>query len=84
MYIGSPDNNEGVIGFGADFAQSGGAVTSYTAKDTSAGVMRVDNGALYYYADTGLTAGNSFTPTQRFLVEANGNTTIGGTLSVAG
>jgi hypothetical protein len=79
FYLGSADSNEGILSFGADFTQSGGAVNSWIAKETSTGIIRVDNGELNYYTNTGLTPGNTFTPISRFTILGNGNVGIGTT-----
>ncbi len=77
LYVASPDSNEGVFGFGAGLSFSGGAITSYTAKETSAGVLRIDDGELNYYTDSALTIGNTYTPTSVFTISASGDIGIG-------
>ncbi|MCG2700532.1 hypothetical protein L6274_05805, partial [Candidatus Parcubacteria bacterium] len=81
IYIGAinegSDENEGIFGFGVDFIDSGGVVTSWIARSTSAGIIRVDSGELNYYADTSLTPGNTFSPTAHFTIQSDGDVGIG-------
>ncbi len=90
MYFISPEVNEGAIGFGVDMeTQSSSAIDVFTAKNSSAGLVRVDNGEFTWNADTGLTADTTYTPTERFRITATGNVGIGTTnptakLDVAG
>lgn len=80
MYIGNVDEgnngNEGVISMGADFTYNSGGINTWTARSTSFGGIRVDNGELNYYADTSLTNGNTFTPTSRLTIQQGGNVGI--------
>ncbi|MBI5133763.1 MAG: hypothetical protein HZA81_00005, partial [Candidatus Taylorbacteria bacterium] len=71
--------NEVAISIGASFGFAGGNVASWTAGDTSFGAFHVDNGSLNYYADSGLTIGNTFTPTSRLFVGASGSVGVGTT-----
>ena len=81
IYIGAVDEgseeNEGIFGFGVDFTDSGGVITSWIARSTSAGILRVDGGELNYYANTGLTPGNTFSPTAYFTIQSDGDIGIG-------
>jgi hypothetical protein len=65
-YFGTPDSNELVIGIGTDFVYAAAAVTTWTPKETSAGVIRIDNGTFEYYADSGLTVDVPYSPTRQF------------------
>lgn len=76
---GTNSTDEGVFSVGAKFAYSGGAITSWTADTTNAQIMRSEGGAFYFYGDTGLTAGNTFTPTARMIIDNSGNVGIGTT-----
>jgi len=91
MYITDIDEgsntNEGVISAGAQPAYSGGAITSWTARSTSASGYYFDNGDTQIFGNSGLTSGSTFTPTVRLSVGVNGRvgiatTTPESTLSV--
>jgi len=71
--------NEAAISVGASFGYAAGSINSWTAGDVSAGAIHIDNGSLNYYADSGLTIGNTFTPTSRLFIGASGNVGIGTT-----
>jgi hypothetical protein len=66
----------------------------WTARGTSASISELAGGEIRFYTDTGLTSGNTFTPSQRLTINSSGNVGIGtttpgaklesiGTLSVA-
>lgn len=59
MYHLSFTDDIGIISQGASFGASG-----FTARSTSAMNYRMDNGAHIFQANTGLTIGNTFSPTQ--------------------
>jgi hypothetical protein len=50
--------------------------TNFTATATSAATMQLGNGVVNFYADTGLTAGNTFALTTKFSVAAAGDATL--------
>jgi hypothetical protein len=61
---------------------SGGAAftgTAWIAKNTAASLFAAINGVLSFYADSGLTVGNVYTPTERMRITAAGNVGIGAT-----
>jgi hypothetical protein len=60
-------------------ALSGGASFNgnWIAKSLSASLFEANNGQLTFYANSGLTTGNSFTPTPRMLITSGGNVGIG-------
>lgn len=62
------NTNEGVISSGAQPAYSGGAITSWTARSTSASGYYFDNGDTQIFGNASLTNGNTFTPTTRIFV----------------
>jgi hypothetical protein len=54
---------------------SGGASyngTNWIAKDTSASIIQNNTGNISFYQNTGLTGGNSFTPTEKMRVDSSG------------
>ncbi len=53
--------------------------TSWIAKGTTAGMLSMQNNGLTYNSNSGLTAGNAFTPTARLSIGATGNVGIGTT-----
>jgi len=70
----------GDINIGNDVEFNG---TNYIARDTSASMIRfISGGTLRYYADSSLTAGNSYTPTNRWQIDNTGKQT-GGTVPLA-
>jgi hypothetical protein len=78
---GTSDNGGYLVSTTADQAAiTGGAAYSspnWVAKSTSASLVYMSSGTVSFYTDSGLTAGNTFTPTQRGTVSAGGNWTFG-------
>ncbi len=60
---------------------SGGASWNggWIAKSMSASLMQFNTGQVMFYANTGLTTGNAFTPTERMRIGSNGYIGIGTT-----
>jgi len=64
----------------SQFTISGGSEYvngSWIARDTNSSQINNFNGAIYFRADTGLTIGNTFTPTERMTITTTGNVGIG-------
>ncbi len=77
-------SNEGYLAFGAEGTHASGAVSTWTAKVSSAGIIHCDNGTFTFFSDTsGLTAGNTFTPTSAMSVAASG-VSVANALTVGG
>jgi hypothetical protein len=70
----------GYAGFAT--AQFNGA--NFVARDTSACLIEESSGGIGLYVNTGLTVGNSFSPTLRMSVAADGLVTIPGQLAARG
>ncbi|HWB39021.1 MAG TPA: hypothetical protein VG604_02150, partial [Candidatus Saccharimonadales bacterium] len=70
--------------FGSNgFYLSGGAAlntagNAWVAKDTTAGIMNVYGGNYLFFSNSGLTAGGTYSPTQRFEIEGNGKVDLAG------
>ena len=64
-----------------DFFASGGAAFqgSWTAKSTAAGIVGSQSGRIEFYTNSGLTEGNTFTPTERMRITSAGLVGIGTT-----
>ncbi len=65
------------------FNLSGGAElidSDWTARSTSASIVGSYNGVMYFFNNTGLTNGNTFTPTERMRLATNGDLHITGAL----
>lgn len=71
--------NDAILMSGADFDG-----TNYIARATTATMFRQLGGASYFYGDVGLTSGNTFAPTARMSLAANGNLAAAGTNSIFG
>ena len=66
------------------FFLSGGAAfngTAWVAKATTASIMDTVNGQYLFFSNSGLTAGSTYTPTQRFAIDGSGNIAATGTLT---
>jgi hypothetical protein len=65
-------------GYGTDaaFGQIGAGATSdmgtFTARATSAAQVQLEDGAIYFYNNTGLTAGSTYSPTNTWAIGVNG------------
>jgi len=70
------------------FGLSGGAYwngSNWTATHTGAGIIRMDgDGVMHFLGNTGLTDGNTFTPTERLTIAINGVITCSGRTGRAG
>lgn len=66
--------NNALFAAGADYDG-----TNWVARSTSSSIMGLNAGSTYFYGDTGLTSGNTFTPTQRMILNSSGNVGIGTT-----
>jgi hypothetical protein len=71
-YIGSNSTSDAVFSESATYNGS-----NWIAKGTSAGFYAIDDGVHAWYSNTGLTAGNSFTPTERVRITSSGLLGIG-------
>lgn len=73
------------ISAGQAVFSSGGYYTgsAWMAENTSAAQVNINGGTIYFYGQTGLTAGNTFTPTQLALLSPGGFT-LAGALTVNG
>lgn len=84
---GAVDSGGFLISTAANQAvMAGGAMyngTNWIAKATGATSIHATGGSFSIFNDTGLTAGNSFTPTSRFSVDANGIANVTGSYRVA-
>jgi hypothetical protein len=65
------DAGNNVVGSGAYYNGS-----NLTATATSATTLQYGNGTFFFYADTGLTVGNTFAFTPKFSIAASGNVTV--------
>ena len=77
MHFLSPEENEGVIAFGASLTQSGAAVGTYTAQSSQAAVIRSDNGVITFSSDDGLTNNVAYTPSEMMRITPSGTIGIG-------
>lgn len=89
MHLATSDIDQGLFGLGTASAAfvSGNAAwngSAWVAKGTSASIFGNLTGAFNVYTDSGLTAGNTFSPTLRLSVSNAGNTTINGALAIDG
>lgn len=74
-YLG---NGAGVHGFNSTGYYSSAVTLSsagtWTARSTASGILATTNsGTILFYTDTGLTSGNTFTPTERMRIDTVGN-----------
>jgi hypothetical protein len=77
-YLASVNPNNLVLSGGANWNGS-----NYVAKDTTAAHMILNGGSLLFFTDSGLTAGNTYTPSQRMTINASGNVGVGRTAPIA-
>jgi hypothetical protein len=75
-YIFSVDDHQLILSGGAEYTISG-----WTARDDLASIVSMNNGNVYFSADSGLSEGNTFSPTLRMWIDNSGNVGIGGTAS---
>lgn len=68
-YLGS-GTNDSVVALSGGAANNGAA---WVAKATAASILITDTGDFNFYGNTGLTVGNTFTPTRRFLITVLGD-----------
>jgi len=78
-YFGSTGGSEFTIAGGANYSAYNGGAYQYTAKSTAASGIMAENGKFSIWSDTGLTAGNNFTPSKRISITSAGNVGIGTT-----
>jgi len=79
--LGAVNSNEMWLTGGSLATNNTGATSGITAYATSASIYRCGSGAHYWYGDTGLTAGSTYTQTQRMLLDSSGNLGLGVTPS---
>ncbi|MDD3289120.1 MAG: shufflon system plasmid conjugative transfer pilus tip adhesin PilV, partial [Alphaproteobacteria bacterium] len=60
----------------ATFNSSG----TWTARSTGATAIGMVADGIHFYADSGLTSGNTFSPTQRMLLDTSGNFSVNGSV----
>jgi len=87
LHVSNSGDSGGYIGslYGEDVYMSGGAAyngTDWLAKDDKALITYQGNSSIQFYGDTGLTPGNTFTPTKRMSIGTDGNVGIGNTSPV--
>ncbi len=78
-YLSSTDPSQFIISGGAETANG----SSWTARATAATLISGYNGDVYFYSNTGLTSGNTFTPTLRMSINSSGNLWIQNDCSAA-
>jgi hypothetical protein len=71
MYLISTVDSQFGISGGAEFVSN-----SWTARATSSGSIRSENGYIVFTTDTGLTDGSTFTPSERMRIDSSGNLLI--------
>ncbi|ELR68654.1 hypothetical protein C900_00165 [Fulvivirga imtechensis AK7] len=75
MFVGSHDAKYGVISQGGHYYNSG----KFTAKVDQVSGMIQSYGNIYFFSNSGLTDGSTFTPSSRLTISNNGNVGIGRT-----
>ena len=71
-YLSSVASNNAILSGGGSYNGS-----NWFAKDTTASLISFVNGGTKIYGDAGLTAGNTFTPTELFTVTSAGDVGVG-------
>jgi fibronectin-binding autotransporter adhesin len=83
--VDGTDTGAYLTAYGTDgFYNSGGSAfngTAWVAKATTAGIMNVAGGNYLFFSNSGLTPGNTYSPTQRFGIDGTGNIAATGTLT---
>ncbi len=76
----SADSGAYMMGYSTSAFYLGGGVsyngTNWVAKSTTASLLDIDSGAFYFYGNTGLTAGNTYTPTLYMTISNTGHVGI--------
>ena len=83
--IGAANSSGLNITGGAVITDNPDAANGYTATTTGAAVYRINNdlGAHVWYTNSGLTAGSTFTATERMRIDSSGNLLVGTTTNGA-
>jgi|GEM_PF-5616879 len=86
LHISSTANDQDAYLYGNSNAGwfSGGSAyngTNWVAKNTSASILAVGGGSILAYNNTGLTSGNTYSPTIVFSLGSTGNLSVIGTLT---
>ena len=74
-------NSGGYILGGAEF-NSGGVWTARATSAAAIAVNEVNTGSIVFFTNTGLTSGNSFSPTERMRITSGGEVCIGTTTAI--
>jgi hypothetical protein len=73
-YLVSTDSSQAILSGGAKWNGS-----AFVAKSTAASLVETNSGAVRFYTNSGLTAGSTFTPAQKVVIQSDGNVGIGTT-----
>jgi hypothetical protein len=89
VYLTGSDRNANALSFGGEFTGGDGvelfATNSWTARDTAASIIADYAGiGLQFYTNASLTAGSTFTPTERMKITTSGDVLIGTTTPATG